>query len=181
VRGDARTGPSRSRSRPRGGRRHSSFAASAAEGLSRGAAGGTTMRSAAGRVWGAADGSLPVLSGGVGGDDSFSAKGDVVLCDLVGDEGTAGGALGARRPAGVGDADDGSRGRNVGAGTGTAGLPARGCEPPKARARPPCLHGGPHGRPGWPQPEGTACDSRPGSTRHVRRDERGTVTPPRLQ
>jgi len=105
----------------------------------------------------------------------------VVLRDPVGDGGNAGEAPGVRRPAGVGDADDGRRGLNGGTGTGTAGPPARGCEPAKGRARPPRLPGGPHGGPGLPRPEGAAGDSRPGATRRLQRVARETVTPPRLQ
>ena len=59
--------------------------------------------------------------------------------------GAAGGAPGARRPAGVGDGDGGRRGRDGGAGAGTAGPLASGCEQPKGRARPPRPSGGPHG------------------------------------
>jgi len=50
---------------------------------------------------------------------------DVVLRDPVGDGDASGEALRVRRPAGVGDADDDRRGRNGGAGTGTAGRPVR--------------------------------------------------------
>ena len=49
----------------------------------------------------------------------------VVLRDPVGDGGAAGGATGVRRPVGVRGADDGRRGRNWEAGTGTAGPPVR--------------------------------------------------------
>jgi len=79
---------------------------------------------------------------------SAGGKLHVVLRDPVADGGAAGGAPGARRPAGVGDADDGWRGRNGGKGTGTAGPPARGCEPPKKRTRPPHPPGGRHVGPG---------------------------------
>jgi len=87
------------------------------------AAGGTSTRSASGRVGGAADGAPPGLSVGVAGDGSISAEGGVVLWDSVDDGGAAGGAPGVRRTAGVGGADDDGHGRNGGAGTGMAGTP----------------------------------------------------------
>jgi len=155
-------------------------AASAADGLARGAAGGSSTRSAAGRVVGAADGSPSGLWGVVAGDVSFSVEWDVAPRDPVGDGGTAGGAPGMLRPACVGDADDGRRGRNVGEGAGTAGPPARLCEPSKRRARPPRLPGGPYGGTGLPRPECVAGDSRPGATRRFQRVARGTVPPCRL-
>ena len=102
-----------------------SVAASAADGLSRGAAGAASTRSAADRVGGAADEALLGLSGRVARDGSISAEWDVVLRDPFGDRGATGGAPGVRRPAGVGDFDDGRHGRNGGAGTGTAGPPVR--------------------------------------------------------
>ena len=101
-----------------------------------------------------------VVVQGRGAASAFSAREcSVVLRDPVGDGGTAGVAPGVRRPAGVGDADDGRRGRNGGAGTGTAGPPARVCEPAKGRARPPRLPRGTHWRPGLPRLEGAAGDS----------------------
>ena len=96
----------------------------------------------------AADAAPTGLRGGVAGDGSISAEEDVVLRDPVADRGAAGGAPGARRPAGVGDAEDGRCGRNGGKGAGTAGPPARKCEPPKERARPPRPPGGRHVGPG---------------------------------
>jgi len=98
-------------------------AASVADGLARGAAGETSMLSASGRVGGPADRAPPGISGGTAGNGSVSAERDVVLWDPVDDGGSAVGALGVRRAAGVGGADDDGHGRNGGAGTGTAGPP----------------------------------------------------------
>jgi len=156
-------------------------AVAAADGRSGDAAGGAPTRSAAGRVEGAAHGAPTGLSGGVAGDGSISAEGDVVLRVPVVDGGADGGEPGVRRPAGGGDADDGRRGRNCGAGTGTAGPPARGCTPPKKRARPPRVPGGPHLGPEVPRPNVAAGDSQPRATRRLQRVARGAVTPPRLQ
>jgi len=68
--------------------------------------------------------------------------------DPIRDGGAAGGAPEAQRPAGIGDADDGRRGRDCGVGEGSAGPPARGCEPPKGRTRAPRPSGGPYEGPG---------------------------------
>jgi len=72
-------------------------AASAADGLARGATGGTSAWSVPGRIGGAADGAPPGLSGGVAGDGSISAERDVVLREPAGGGGAAGGAPEARR------------------------------------------------------------------------------------
>jgi len=108
-------------------------AASAADGLARGATGGTSARSVSGRIGDAADGAPPGLSGGVAGDGSISAEGDVVLREPAGGGGAAGGAPEVRRTRrGIGVADAVGPGRNGDGG------PAheRQCEPVKGRARP---------------------------------------------
>jgi len=89
-------------------------AASAADGLARGATGGTAARSVSGRIVDAADGAPAGLSEGVAGDGSISAEGDVVLRGHAGGGGAAGGAPEVRRTRrGIGVADAVGPGWNV--------------------------------------------------------------------
>jgi len=118
-------------------------AASAADGLARGATGGTSARSESGRIGDAADGAPPGLSGGVARDGSISAEGDGVLRGPALGGGAAGGAPEVRRTRrGVGVADEVGLRRNGDGG------PAyeRKCEPVKGRARPRRPLRGPSGR-----------------------------------
>jgi len=117
-------------------------AASAADGIAKGAEGGASTRLSSGRVGGTADGTPPGLSGGLAGDGFISAEGDVVLSDPVKDGGAAGGAPGVRRTAAVGGADDDGHGQN---GDGEPAC-ARRCEPAKERARRSRPPWGPGGR-----------------------------------
>jgi len=88
-------------------------AASAADGLARGTTGGTSARTAPGRIEDAADGAPPGLSGGVAGDGSISAEEDVVLWEPGNGGGAAGGAPEVRRKRrGVVGADHVGLGRN---------------------------------------------------------------------
>jgi len=118
-------------------------AASAADGLARGATGGTSARSGSGRIGDAADGAPPGLSGGVARNGSISAEGNVVRRGPTDGGGAAGGAPEVRRTRrGVGVADE------VGLGRRGDGGPAyeRKCEPVKGRARTRRPPRGPSGR-----------------------------------
>jgi len=97
------------------------------------------VRSAPGRIGGAADGAPPGLSGGLAEDGSISAEGDVVQLEPAVGCGAAGGAPGVRRTRrGVSGADEVGLGRN---GDGGPAYERR-CEPAKGRA---WLRGPPRG------------------------------------
>jgi len=96
-----------------------------------------------GRIGDAADGAPPGLSGGVAGDGSISAKGDVVLREPAVGGGAAGGATEVRwTRRGLGGADEVWLGRN---GDGGPAYERR-CEPAKGRAWPRRPPRGPSGR-----------------------------------